>query len=339
MNILRKLFFPISLIYWLVTFIRNFLYDAGIFKSVTFDIPIIAVGNLSVGGTGKSPQIEYLIRLLSNEYQVATLSRGYKRSTTGFFLADHKANAHTLGDEPFQFYLKYPKTIVAVDEDRVEGIEILLDLPKKPNVILLDDAFQHRRVKAGFYILLTAYDDLFCDDFILPFGNLREPSIGKKRADMIIVTKCPNDIDELAQKKIKDRLNVSQPVYFSSISYGSNVYNESDQVLVNQIKTEEKVIVAGIAKPKPFFDFLEANSAETMIFSDHHNFEEKEILTIINKAKNNKIITTEKDYVRLKDKLPKEQLYFLPIQSKFLNSSTDFDKKIIDYVEQSARNS
>ena len=140
-------------------------------------------------------------------------------------------------------------------------------------------------------------------------------------------------------KKIKDRLNVSQPVYFSSISYGSNVYNESDQVLVNQIKTEEKVIVAGIAKPKPFFDFLEAYSAETMIFSDHHNFDEKEILTIINKAKNNKIITTEKDYVRLKDKLPKEQLYFLPIQSKFLNSSTDFDKKIIDYVEQSARNS
>ena len=339
MNILRKLLFPISLIYWLVTFIRNFLYDVGIFKSESFDIPIIAVGNLSVGGTGKSPQIEYLIRLLSDEYQVATLSRGYKRSTTGFVLADHKANAHTLGDEPFQFYSKYPKTIVAVDENRVEGIEILLDLPKKPNLILLDDAFQHRKVKAGFYILLTAYDDLFCDDFILPFGNLREPSLGKKRADMIIVTKCPIDIDELAQKKIKDRLNVSQPVYFSSISYDSNVYNESDQVLVNQIKTEEKVVVAGIAKPKPFFDFLEANSAETMIFSDHHNFDEKEILTIINKAKNHKIITTEKDYVRLKDKLPKEQLYYLPIQSKFLNSSTDFDKKIKDYVEQSARNS
>ena len=129
-------------------------------------------------------------------------------------MADHNANAKTLGDEPFQFYSKYPKTIVAVDENRVEGIEILLDLDKKPNVILLDDAFQHRKVKAGFYILLTAYDDLFCDDFILPFGNLREPSFGKKSADMIIVTKCPNDIDELAQQKIKDKLKVSQPSLF-----------------------------------------------------------------------------------------------------------------------------
>ena len=338
MNIFRKLLFPIALIYWLVTFIRNFLYDVGVFKSESFDIPIIAVGNLSVGGTGKSPQIEYLIRLLSDNYQVATLSRGYKRSTTGFVLADHNANAKTLGDEPFQFYSKYPKTIVAVDENRVEGIEILLDLDKKPNVILLDDAFQHRKVKAGFYILLTAYDDLFCDDFILPFGNLREPSFGKKRADMIIVTKCPNDIDELAQQKIKDKLKVSQPIYFTSIAYDANVYNESGRLSVNEIKEEEKVVVAGIAKPKPFFDFLEAKAEETMIFSDHHNFEEKDIITILNKAKNNKIITTEKDYVRLNDKLPKKQLYYLPIQAKFLNASTDFDKKITDYVEQSSRN-
>lgn len=338
MNILRKLLFPVALIYWLVTFIRNFLYDVGIFKSESFDIPIIAVGNLSVGGTGKSPQIEYLIRLLSENYQVATLSRGYKRSTTGFVLADHKANAKTLGDEPFQFYSKYPKTIVAVDENRVEGIEILLDLDKKPNVILLDDAFQHRKVKAGFYILLTAYDDLFCDDFILPFGNLRETSFGKNRADMIIVTKCPNDINELAQQKIKDKLKVSLPIYFTTIAYDANVYNESEQFLVNEIKEDEKVIVAGIAKPKPFFDFLNANSNETMVFSDHHNFEEKDITTILNKAQNNKIITTEKDYVRLNDKLPKDQLYYLPIQSQFINANNDFDKKIIDYVEQSSRN-
>lgn len=338
MNILRKLLFPVALIYWLVTFIRNFLYDVGVFKSQSFDIPIIAVGNLSVGGTGKSPQIEYLIRLLSDKYQVATLSRGYKRSTTGFVLADHNANARCLGDEPFQFYSKYPKTIVAVDENRVEGIDILLDLDKKPNVILLDDAFQHRKVKAGFYILLTAYDDLFCDDFILPFGNLREPKFGKKRADMIIVTKCPNDIDELAQKKIKEKLKVSQPIYFTTIAYDEFVYNASGQLSVNKVKEEGKVVVAGIAKPKPFFDFLEANSNETMTFSDHHNFDDKDISTILNKANNNKIITTEKDYVRLKGMLTKEQLYYLPIQSKFINSSTDFDKKIIDYVEQSSRN-
>lgn len=338
MNIFRKLLFPFALIYWLVTFIRNFLYDVGIFKSQSFDIPIIAVGNLSVGGTGKSPQIEYLIRLLSDNYQVATLSRGYKRSTTGFVLADHNANAKTLGDEPFQFYSKYPKTIVAVDENRVEGIEILLDLDKKPNVILLDDAFQHRKVKAGFYILLTAYDDLFCDDFILPFGNLREPGFGKNRSDMIIVTKCSNNIEELAQEKIKDKLKVSQTVYFTTIAYDRDVYNELGKISVNEIKAEEKVVIAGIAKPKPFFDFLEAKAEETMVFSDHHNFEEKDIITILNKAKNNKIITTEKDYVRLNDKLPKKQLYYLPIQAKFLNASTDFDKKITDYVEQSSRN-
>jgi tetraacyldisaccharide 4'-kinase len=338
MKIIRKLLFPVALFYWFVTYTRNFLYDVGIFKSQSFDIPIIAVGNLSLGGTGKSPQIEYLICLLADKYKVATLSRGYKRYTTGFVLADHNANANTLGDEPFQFYSKYPKTIVAVDENRVEGIEILLDLDKKPNVILLDDAFQHRKVKAGFYILLTAYDDLFCDDFILPFGNLREPKFGKKRADMIIVTKCPSDIDELAQQKIKDKLNVLQPVYFTSIAYDANVYTESKQVAVNEIKDKEKVVVAGIAKPKPFFDFLEANSTETMLFSDHHNFEENDIAAIVNKAKNNKIITTEKDYVRLKDKLPKEQLYYLPIQSQFLNSGADFDKKILDYVEQSSRN-
>ena len=339
MNIFRKLLFPVALIYWLVTFIRNFLYDIGVFKSESFDIPIIAVGNLSVGGTGKSPQIEYLIRLLSDKYQVATLSRGYKRSTTGFVLADFNTNAKTLGDEPFQFYSKYPKTIVAVDENRVEGIEILLDLDKKPNVILLDDAFQHRKVKAGLYILLTAYDDLFCDDFILPFGNLREPSFGKNRADMIIVTKCPNDIDELAEQKVKDKLKVSQSVYFTTIAYDNYVYNELGKISGNELKKEEKIVVAGIAKPKPFFDFFEAKYDERMVFSDHHNFEEKDIVSILNKAQNNKIITTEKDYVRLKGLLPKEQLYYLPIQSQFLNSENDFDKKILDYVEQSSRNS
>lgn len=338
MKFIRKILFPVSLIYWLVTYCRNFLYDKNILKSDSFDIPIIAVGNLSVGGTGKSPQIEYLIRLLSENYQVATLSRGYKRNTTGFVLADALANANTLGDEPYQFYSKYPKTIVAVDENRVEGIDILLNLQHKPNVILLDDAFQHRKVKAGFYILLTAYDDLFCDDFILPFGNLREPKIGKKRADMIIVTKCPNDIDQLAQKKIIEKLNVSQPVYFTTIAYDDYVYSASDKILVNEIKSEPKVVVAGIAKPKPFFEFIEAKTNETMIFSDHHVFDEKDITSILMKAKDNKVITTEKDYVRLSDKLPNEQLYYLPIQAQFINSANDFNKKIVDYVEQSSRN-
>lgn len=338
MNVLRKILFPIAVLYWVVTFVRNFFYDKGIFKSVSFEVPLIAVGNLSVGGTGKSPQIEYLIRLLSEQYKVGTLSRGYKRSTTGFVLADYTASAKTLGDEPFQFYSKYPKTIVAVDEDRVEGVDILLALDNKPQVILLDDAFQHRKIKAGLYILLTAYDDLFCDDYCLPFGNLRESSLGKKRANMIIVTKCPNDIDDIAQQKIKNKLGYSKDVYFTTISYDTYVYNEKQSLLVDDIINDEKIVVAGIAKPKPFFDYLKANTNETMVFSDHHNFEQKDIDAILNKAKNKKIITTEKDFVRLKGLLPKEQLYYLPIQSKFIALKNDFDNKIMNYVEQSSRN-
>ena len=182
MNFLRKILFPLAFLYWLITFIRNWLYDIGALKSYSFDVPIIAVGNLSVGGTGKTPQIEYLIRLLSEKYRVAVLSRGYKRLSKGFVLADDQATANSIGDEPFQFYSKFPTIQVAVDANRKKGIEKLLQLQNKPEVILLDDAFQHRKVKAGFYILLTAYDDLFCDDFILPFGNLRESALGKKKS-------------------------------------------------------------------------------------------------------------------------------------------------------------
>jgi tetraacyldisaccharide 4'-kinase len=198
MNFLRKILFPFAVLYGFITSIRNFLFDYRILKSYSFPIPVIAVGNLSVGGTGKTPQIEYLIRLLSNKYKIATLSRGYKRKSEGFILANATSNAEILGDEPFQFYKKFPNIQVAVDANRKNGIEQLLSQSNKPDVILLDDAFQHRKVKAGFYILLTAYNDLFINDFMLPTGNLRESRSGAKRADMIIVTKCPRDISELA---------------------------------------------------------------------------------------------------------------------------------------------
>ena len=336
MILLRKILFPLAFLYWLITFIRNWLYDKGIFKSSSFDIPIIAVGNLSVGGTGKTPQIEYLIRLLS-DYKVAVLSRGYKRTTEGFILADENATASSIGDEPFQFYSKFPNIQVAVDANRKNGIVNLLQLPKKPDVILLDDAFQHRKVKAGFYILLTAYDDLFCDDYILPFGNLREPSSGKKRADMIIVTKCPNDLSELAQQKIREKLKVKQQVFFTTIQYDDYVFRNECQLLVSEIQSESKVLVAGIAKPKLFFDFLKNEEDETLVFPDHHHFSKQDCEQILAKANGRKIITTEKDFVRLNGLLPKEQLFYLPIKSTFLN--TNIDKTIEDYVGQSARNS
>ena len=183
MNLLRKLLFPFAILYGFITSLRNYLYDKGILKSYSFDIPVIAVGNLSVGGTGKTPQIEYLIRLLSPNYKVATLSRGYKRKSEGFILADAASTPEILGDEPYQYFKKFRDIQVAVDADRKNGIEQLLNQESRPEIILLDDAFQHRKVKAGFYILLTAYEDLFCEDFILPTGNLRESRNEAKRAN------------------------------------------------------------------------------------------------------------------------------------------------------------
>jgi tetraacyldisaccharide 4'-kinase len=268
---------------------------------------------------------------------VAVLSRGYKRTTEGFILANENATASSIGDEPFQFYSKFPNIQVAVDANRKNGIENLLQLSNKPDVILLDDAFQHRKVKAGFYILLTAYDDLFCDDYILPFGNLREPSSGKKRADMIIVTKCPNDLSEIAQQKIREKLKVKQQVFFTTIQYDDYVFGNDSQLLVSEIKSESKVLVAGIAKPKLFFDFLKNESDEALVFPDHHHFSKQDCEQILAKANGRKIITTEKDFVRLNGLLPTSQLFYLPIKSTFL--ITNIDKTIEDYVGQSTRNS
>ncbi len=341
MNFLRKILFPFAVLYGFITSIRNFLFDYGILKSYSFPIPVIAVGNLSVGGTGKTPQIEYLIRLLSNKYKIATLSRGYKRKSEGFILANTTSNAEILGDEPFQFYKKFPNIQVAVDANRKNGIEQLLSQSNKPDVILLDDAFQHRKVKAGFYILLNAYNDLFINDFMLPTGNLRESRSGAKRADMIIVTKCPRDISELAQNKIKKTLlreNEKQAeVFFTFIDYDDKIYSNNKTLNVNEVKTVDKLLLAGIAKPESFFAYLQSENDECLMYPDHHHFSEKEIVEIKEKAKNKIIITTEKDFVRLNEKLPNDSLFYLPIKSSFVNNSTDFDKQIINYVGTSTR--
>ena len=340
MNLLRKLLFPFTVLYGMITSIRNFLFDKGILKSYSFDLPIIAVGNLSVGGTGKTPQIEYLIRLLSDKYKVATLSRGYKRQSKGFILAEANSNAAILGDEPFQFFQKFKNIQVAVDANRKNGIEQLLSLPEKPEVILLDDAFQHRKVKAGFYILLTSFGDLYSDDFMLPTGNLRESRSGAKRANVIIVTKCPFNLSIDKQNDIRNRLKVSadQELYFTFIAYDNFIYGENRKINVNEIQAATKVLVAGIAKPEPFFAYLQDTNDVCLSFPDHHNFTDKDILEIKNLAQNNIIITTEKDYVRLKGSLPNEQLFYLPIQSSFLSESENFDKNILNYVGTSTRN-
>lgn len=335
MNLLRKILFPFAILYGFITSIRNFLFDKGILKSTSFDIPVIAVGNLSVGGTGKTPQIEYLIRLLSDRYKVATLSRGYKRKSEGFVLASSSSNAEILGDEPFQFYQKFPNIQVAVDADRTNGIIQLLSQNEKPQVVLLDDAYQHRKVKAGFYILLSSYDDLYADDFMLPTGNLRESRSGANRANIVIVTKCPKDLSDetQAQIRLKLKLTCSQQIYFTFIDYDDFIYGENKKVAVNEVKEESKLLLAGIAKPTPFFDYLKNEKDECLTFPDHHNFSDADLELIQSKSQNKKIITTEKDYVRLKDSKLASKLYYLPIKSTFINNEQNFDVTILEYVK------
>jgi tetraacyldisaccharide 4'-kinase len=336
MNSLRKILFPFSILYGLITAIRNFLFDKGILKYYSFDIPIIVVGNLSVGGTGKTPQIEYLIRLLSNSYQVAILSRGYKRKSKGFILADDNSNAAILGDEPFQYFKKFKNIQIAVDADRKNGIEKLLNSITKPQIILLDDAFQHRKVKAGLYILLTTFNDLYVDDFILPAGNLRESGSGAERANIIIVTKCPQNLSLEQQNKIKTKLKIknSQQLFFSYIDYDDFVYSENQSIEVENIKKENKLILAGIAKPKPFFDYLKTENDAILEFPDHHEFSEKEVEIINQKSENRLIITTEKDYVRLNSLINTEKLFYLPIKSQFITNESLFNQIILKFIDQ-----
>jgi tetraacyldisaccharide 4'-kinase len=333
MILFRKLLFPFAILYGSITYLRNYLYDKGILKSYSFDIPVIVVGNLSVGGTGKTPQIEYLIRLLSPNYKVATLSRGYKRKSEGFILADAASTVEILGDEPFQYFKKFPDIQVAVDADRKNGIEQLLNQKSRPEIILLDDAFQHRKVKAGFYILLTAYEDLFCDDFMLPTGNLRESRNGAKRANLIIVTKCPPNITDSEQENIKKRIGVDLTIFFSTIAYDEKVYNDNDSIAVSDLKSTPKILLAGIANPKPFFDYLKTDKDEVMTFSDHHHFSGSDILNIKSQAIDKIIVATEKDFVRLNSEILVKQLYYLPIKSKLISKQDDFNQLVLRYVK------
>lgn len=339
MKIIRALLFPFSILYGFITSIRNFLFDNGILKSTSFPIPVIAVGNLSVGGTGKTPQIEYLIRLLSENYQVATLSRGYKRKSEGFVLADETSNAEILGDEPFQYYQKFPNIQIAVDANRTNGIQQLLKQQNPPEIILLDDAFQHRKVKADLYILLTAYNDLYADDFLLPTGNLRESRRGAKRAKIVIVTKCPESLSEVEKLEIEARLNLNddQKLFFTTIRYDHLVYSKCKEIPVFDIHKRNKLLLAGIAKPEPFFNFLKNDGDKIMTFPDHHSFSESEIDEIKSKANQRIIITTEKDYVRIKDEFSPEQLYYLPIQSSFLGKKEHFDAVILQSIQGFAK--
>jgi len=314
----------------MVTSVRNFFFDKGIFKSKSYHLPVLAVGNLCVGGTGKSPMIEYLIRLLKDEFRVATLSRGYRRKSEGFVLGEVLSTAEDLGDEPMQFHQKFSKITVAVDADRQNGISQLVE-QVNPDIILLDDAFQHRKVTAGYYVLLTKYDSLFVDDLILPAGNLRESKRGAKRANSIIVTKCPKDLSIEEQVKVREKLNPlsGQQVFFTCISYAKDVRGTNESKLLSSLRNFKFTLVTGIANPKPLVDYLRGLNLnfDHISYKDHHNFSEKELSELSEKQL---IITTEKDYMRLKDSLI--NVFYLPIVTEFLNDAATFDKSILSFT-------
>ncbi|WP_179351583.1 tetraacyldisaccharide 4'-kinase [Winogradskyella vidalii] len=333
MTFIRILLFPIVPIYYLVTWLRNWLYDSGIKSSKAYDFPVICVGNLSTGGTGKTPMIEYLIRLLTSEKQLATLSRGYKRKTEGFVIADKNANADTIGDEPFQFYRKFETLTVAVDANRQNGIAQLRDLKQAPEVILLDDAFQHRKVKAGFNILLTAYNNLYYKDIVLPTGNLREPRLGSKRANIIVVTKCPKTISEAEKQKIISglKLKTNQQVFFSFVDYSSRVISETKDMELEALP--KFTLVTGIANAKPLVEYLVKKGLEFdhLEFSDHYDFKASDLKNLASKSL---IITTEKDYVRLSTSEGlKKKLFYLPIEIK-IDKPALFNRAINTFVNQ-----
>lgn len=345
MNLLRKILYPFSLLYGLITGIRNFLYNKRILKSTKFRTPVIVVGNLSVGGTGKTPQVEYLVRLLQKDRKVAVLSRGYRRKSKGFIIANENSNSDLMGDEPFQYYKKFKDIIVAVDVDRTNGINQLKNLKNPPDVILLDDAFQHRKIEGGFNILLTPYNDLYVDDLLLPSGNLREPVSGAKRAQIIIVTKCPEKLSENEQFEIVKKLNptLSQTVFFTTILYSKKLEGKSS-ISIEELKESSVLLLTGIANPKPLTNYLKNKqvSFKHLNYPDHYNFTDDDLKLISEKfeslvSENKLILTTEKDYVRIFEKLKK--LYYLSIKTEFISHENDFNNIIKNYVEKSSRNS
>lgn len=340
----RILLLPFALLYWLGIAIRNWLYNKNIIESTSFGLPLICVGNLSVGGTGKSPMVEYLVSNLKTDYKVATLSRGYKRKTKGYALAGERTTALEIGDEPMQFHLKFPDVPVAVGEERIVAIPQLLHDKPEVQVIILDDAFQHRAIKAGLNILLTDYNNLFTRDFYLPTGDLRDLKSSYKRAEIIIVTKCKKELSETEKQKLINEINPlpGQHVFFTAIDYSRpyHIITKEEKGLSGKV---EILLVTGIANPRPLKKLLEeySNTYQMLQYADHHIFtiddlkDIKEYFDKIN-AKEKVILTTEKDAVRLLkfcEEIRDMPFYVVPVKHQFLfNQGAEFDQLIIDFI-------
>jgi len=351
--------YPFALLYQLITEIRNILYDTGVFKSEKFGIPVICVGNITVGGTGKTPHTEYIIDLLRKEFKVAVLSRGYKRKSKGFRIAGSTSLAREIGDEPLQISTKFPDILVAVDRDRRNGIRTITNKYPETDLVILDDGYQHRRVKPGMSILLTDYNRLITRDYLMPYGKLRENKSNRKRADIIVVSKTPEDIKESLMKEITRELkpHTGQKLFFTKIKYNGLIPIFGNPALKrglpsgNEIGNSGAVLITGIAVPDPLLLFLKKYFKEVihLTFPDHHFFDQgdidrirKSLETLVSVEKI--LITTEKDAVRLRefanieDSL-KKVFYYIPVGIAFLNEGNhEFDNLISDYVRKNKRN-
>lgn len=321
MNILL---FPISILYGTAVWCHKTLYNCGILKKTKFEIPVIAIGNLSTGGTGKSPHIEYFNYILSSHYQTAILSRGYKRKSQGVQIVELNSNAEDVGDEPLQFKLKFPNTLVAVAEKRVAGIQQITKLQPFINCILLDDALQHWAIEPSFRVLLTTFDQPFFEDNVLPSGNLREFASGYQRADIIIVSKCPVNIDLKQKEAFLQKIQPlpHQKVFFSYFKYKTlyNLLDFNDKKNVEDFKTQDILVLTAIANTQYLEDFIQKKTASSnyLKFPDHHFFSLEDLKTAQQKAQNSLIICTEKDAVKLlkySDFITKEgiKIFVLPI--------------------------
>lgn len=345
----RIVLLPFALLYWLGIGIRNWFYDKKIFHSTSFGLPLIAVGNLSVGGTGKSPMVEYLVEHLKDKFRVATLSRGYKRKTKGYTLANENSNALEIGDEPMQFYLKFPDVPIAVGEKRIEAIPQLLHDKPQTQAIIMDDAFQHRSIKAGLNILLTECNNLFTRDFYLPTGDLRDLKSSYKRAEIIIVTKCKPDMAEEEKQKVIKEINVlpNQSIFFTAIEYGEPYHIKTRETSpLNENK--EVLLVSGIANPRPLKKLLEEQSKTYYMvqYPDHYIFTIDDLKEIKKKfesidASSKMILTTEKDAVRLvkfHSDITGLPLYVIPIRHCFLFGEWErFDELVINFIKNFKR--
>jgi tetraacyldisaccharide 4'-kinase len=347
---LRILLLPFSLVYWIVIIIRNWFYDKKIFKSATFNLPIICIGNIAAGGTGKSPMVEFLVKRLNTDFKLATLSRGYKRKTKGYTLAKENTNALEIGDEPMQFHIKFPDVTVAVGEERLVAIPQLLQDRPDTGVIILDDAFQHRAVTSGLNIVLTDYNNLYTRDWYLPTGDLRDEKRSMRRANIIVVTKCPTSLSESEKQATIEEIKPlpNQALFFCAIRYGAP-YHICSKKMYQLTEDVEVLLVTGIANPEPLKKWLvsRCKTYYELAYNDHHIFTIDDLremqqrfrsLTGLNKI----ILTTEKDAVRLvkfEQELIGTPMYVLPIETEFLfQEENKFMKMVTAFINSTKKN-